>query len=462
MIVLIRSILANHSYRLLAVLCVVVIVTMLTLVSAYVWSQSNKTQIIISIAAGVIGAIAIILIFYLMRRILNVSRLMIASTTRIADGEFGFRITSSVGAQSSELVSVFNRMASTVSHTISNLSAERNTLFTILDTMADGVIVVDRESIVTLFNSTAARILNVSSTGMVGSRLAEVIRDHEIIQLSNKCQETGNVLLCEVEIPEVRKYLSVTATPLDNQTGGVLLTIHDLTSIRQIETTRKEFVSNVSHELRNPIASIKAITETLDRGALEDGDVARDFLARIYRDVDRMAVMVDELLELSRIESGQEVVNIRPVYLIDIVQDAVAIVEEQSSEESTTIVTQIDDAIVVMAQFEKISRVIVNLLQNALKFTPVTGVITIKVKEDNNSVSLTIEDTGIGIADEHLPHIYERFYKVDKSRADKGTGLGLAIVKHLVQAHGGEVSVSSVEGKGSSFSFTLPGVSSSG
>ena len=136
--------------------------------------------------------------------------------------------------------------------------------------------------------------------------------------------------------------------------------------------------------------------------------------------------------------------------------------EEQSSEESTTIVTQIDDAIVVMAQFEKISRVIVNLLQNALKFTPITGVITIKVKEDKNSVILTIEDTGIGIADEHLPHIYERFYKVDKSRADKGTGLGLAIVKHLVQAHGGEVSVSSVEGKGSRFSFTLPGVSSSG
>ena len=461
MIVSIRSILANHSYRLLAVLCVVVIVSMLTLVSTYVWGQSNKTQIIIAIAAGVIGAIAIISIFYLMRRISNVSRLMIESATRIADGEFGFRITSSVGAQSSELVSAFNRMASTVSHTIGSLSAEKNTLFTILDTMADGVIVVDRESMVTLFNSTAARILNVSSTGMVGSRLAEVIRDHEIIQLSNKCQETGNVLLGEVEIPEVRKYLSVTATPLDNQTGGVLLTIHDLTSIRQIETTRKEFVSNVSHELRNPIASIKAITETLDRGALEDGDVARDFLARIYRDVDRMAVMVDELLELSRIESGQEVVDIRPAYLIDIVQDAVAIVEEQSSEESTTIVTQIDDAIVVMAQFEKISRVIVNLLQNALKFTPITGVITIKVKEDKNSVSLTIEDTGIGIADEHLPHIYERFYKVDKSRADKGTGLGLAIVKHLVQAHGGEVSVSSVEGKGSSFSFTLPGVSSS-
>jgi len=461
MIVSIRSILANHSYRLLAVLCVVVIVSMLTLVSTYVWGQSNKTQIIIAIAAGVIGAIAIISIFYLMRRILNVSRLMIESATRIADGEFGFRITSSVGAQSSELVSAFNRMASTVSHTIGSLSAEKNTLFMILDTMADGVIVVDRESMVTLFNSTAARILNVSSTGMVGSRLAEVIRDHEIIRLSNKCQETGNVLLGEVEIPEVRKYLSVTATPLDNQTGGVLLTIHDLTSIRQIETTRKEFVSNVSHELRNPIASIKAITETLDRGALEDGDVARDFLARIYRDVDRMAVMVDELLELSRIESGQEVVDIKPAYLIDIVQDAVAIVEEQSSEESTTIVTHIDDAIVVMAQFEKISRVIVNLLQNALKFTPITGVITIKVKEDKNSVSLTIEDTGIGIADEHLPHIYERFYKVDKSRADKGTGLGLAIVKHLVQAHGGEVSVSSVEGKGSSFSFTLPGVSSS-
>ena len=461
MIVSIRSILANHSYRLLAVLCVVVIVSMLTLGSTYVWGQSNKTQIIIAIAAGVIGAIAIISIFYLMRRISNVSRLMIESATRIADGEFGFRITSSVGAQSSELVSAFNRMASTVSHTIGSLSAEKNTLFMILDTMADGVIVVDRESMVTLFNSTAARILNVSSTGMVGFRLAEVIRDHEIIRLSNKCQETGNVLLGEVEIPEVRKYLSVTATPLDNQTGGVLLTIHDLTSIRQIETTRKEFVSNVSHELRNPIASIKAITETLDRGALEDGDVARDFLARIYRDVDRMAVMVDELLELSRIESGQEVVDIRPAYLIDIVQDAVAIVEEQSSEESTTIVTQIDDAIVVMAQFEKISRVIVNLLQNALKFTPITGVITIRVKEDKNSVSLTIEDTGIGIADEHLPHIYERFYKVDKSRADKGTGLGLAIVKHLVQAHGGEVSVSSVEGKGSSFSFTLPGVSSS-
>ena len=238
---------------------------------------------------------------------------------------------------------------------------------------------------------------------------------------------------------------------------GVLLTVHDLTHIRQTETSRKEFVSNVSHELRSPIASIRAMAETLEDGAIGDKKVAQDFIGRILRDIQRMTVMVDDLLELSRIESGQEVIDIHPVNLFRIANESISYVIGEINDGMPEIILNVTEEIMVMGQEEKISQVFVNLIQNASRFTRQNGLITITAKQyDNDIVEISVSDTGMGIAPEHLAHVFERFYKVDRSRRDGGTGLGLSIVKHLVQAQGGEVFVDSVEGEGSTFKFTLP------
>ena len=258
---------------------------------------------------------------------------------------------------------------------------------------------------------------------------------------------------------ENRMYLSVTATPLSQQMEiGILITVHYLTGIKQTETSRKQFVSNVSHELRSPIASVKAMVEVLEDGAINENDVAVDFLQRISRDLERMTTLVDDLLELSRIESGQESFNIESLELRPVVSEAISLVRDQNRAGISFDVTLLNETtnVDVMAEKGRLIQVLVNLLQNALKFTSPVGEIKISNNQVDEFVEIHVSDTGSGISEDHAPYVFERFYKVDKSRSDQGTGLGLAIVKHLVQAHGGDVGLNSVEGEGSTFTFTLP------
>ena len=237
----------------------------------------------------------------------------------------------------------------------------------------------------------------------------------------------------------------------------MLLSLHDLTAFRQLETTRREFVSNVSHELRSPLASIRSMVETLAGGAIDDRRTAADFVARIEQDVRRMEALVSELLELSRLESGQVALDVRPLGLKSIAEDTVAAFRERSADLGVSIDIEIpDDLPLVSGESEKIRQVLTNLMDNALKFTPRGGSITLSALPHQRNVTTRVSNTGDGIAPEHLPHLFERFYKVDRSRRDQGTGLGLAIVKHVVLAHGGDVDVESSLGEGATFTFTLP------
>jgi two-component system phosphate regulon sensor histidine kinase PhoR len=237
----------------------------------------------------------------------------------------------------------------------------------------------------------------------------------------------------------------------------VLLTLHDLTRIRQVETTRKEFVTNVSHELRSPLTSIKAMVETLADGALEDPKVGRDFLGRIERDVNRMNAMVNDLLELSRLESGQISLNLAPFDIRALVEDVVADCQPRVANKRLAVQSRISaDVPRVIGERDKIRQVLLNLLENAFKHTGSDGRIDVSAAMKGRFVEIAVADTGSGIALEHLPHVFERFYKVDRARRDGGTGLGLAIVKHIVQTHGGTVRAESELGVGSTFYFTLP------
>ena len=316
--------------------------------------------------------------------------------------------------------------------------------------------VTDEDGNITLLNKTAQQIFNLENSEYLGLRLSDVIRDFEIIQMASDCVDIEESIQDEIEIPEVRRYLSVTATPIGSGSGGgVLITVHDLTNIRQLENTRKEFVSNVSHELRSPLASVKAMVGSLESGALEDKKAANDFIARIDKDVDRMTSLVSDLLELSRLESGQEDIELEPVELRSLVDDSISMVTNQVLD-GPDILSKIFENVEILGNKQKVTQILLNLLQNSVKFTPSGGTITVEARSNGGFVEVSVLDTGIGIAAEHLPHLFERFYKVDKARRDGGTGLGLAIVKHIVQAHGGAVYADSVEGEGSAFYFTVP------
>ena len=356
------------------------------------------------------------------------------------------------------LTKAFNHMSHAVSSTVDNLSMERDTLAVVLDTMADGVISIDSEGKISIFNNTAKDMFGISDRALIGLRLADTVNDYEILDLVSQAQIQTKTLHSDVEIISTKTLLHVTATPIgDNAYGGVLLTIHDQTEMKLIETSRREFVSNVSHELRSPIASIAALLELLSDGALEDSDTALDFVNRMTLDAKRMASIVSDLLELSMIESGQLNIELKEMNLLEVVADSMNYVNNQNSDDKAEIKVSIDSNIVVMGHKDKLLQILVNLIQNASRFTDKDDYIYInsQMDLDDSHVMVSVRDTGTGIPQEHLPHLFERFYKVDRSRRDEGTGLGLSIVKNLVQMHGGDLSVDSVEGEGSTFTFTL-------
>ena len=418
----------------------------------------------VSLVIGIIFSSAIVLILsvglaYFLAQ--SASRSMEAAADgarRFANGDLDYRMDTSSYPGAEELAEAFNQMASTITDQIRNLTTESNQLSVILDTMADGVIVVNSNGQVELMNLSAEWMLESPNREADRIQLAEVVRDDGILQLVSEARATRQTRQAELELVHRRRFLNVIATPLsEGSDEGVLLTLQDVTSLWQVETTRREFVSNVSHELRSPLAAIRAMTETLQDGALNDTDTAHDFLTRILNDTQRMTTMVNDLLVLSRLESGQAPIHLAPVSLESVVAEIEARFDVSPDHERLKLETNVPDGIpLVMGEADKLNQVLANLVENAVKVTGDGGLISISANATDRWVEVKVSDNGIGIAREHLPHVFERFYKVDRSRRDGGTGLGLAIVKHLVQAHGGDIKVESVEGEGSAFSFTLP------
>jgi two-component system phosphate regulon sensor histidine kinase PhoR len=324
--------------------------------------------------------------------------------------------------------------------------------------MSDGVVVVDSAGTVLLANPAALTMLKVTEAQIVGRRLVEVLRDDQMHRLVAGCISAGKPRRGDVELLRPRRFLSVAATPLEeDRSRQVLLTLHDRTGLRQSETSHREFVSNVSHELRNPLASVKAMVETLEDGAIEEIGVARRFLERIRHDTDRMNHLVDDLLELSRLESGQLTLQRSAVDLGVLVAEVKASFEHRAADSKVGLDAPVPDGLPsVNADADRLRQVLINLVENALRFTRPHGSITISAVKQPGLIEVLVRDTGVGISAEHLPHLFERFYKVDRSRRDGGTGLGLAIVKEIVEAHGGLVWADSKEGEGSTFGFTLP------
>ena len=425
--------------------------------------QPNINRIITTILLSAL-AVAMLSVgagYILFHRTSRSVRAVAEGARRLAQGDLEHRVATTAADETRELAEAFNTMASTIRRILQDRTDESAKLTAMLDTMEDGVVVTDGEGAITLVNSAAEAMLGISEREAVGARLAAALRDHQIQQAAALALASGRICQTEAEVLPQRRFLKAIATPLSaDGSGGILLTLHDLTEARQMDTTLREFVTNVSHELRSPLASVKAMVETLSEGALEQPATARNFLSRVNREVDRMNAMVEDLLELSRLESGQQP-NLAPVDLGALAAEVAAEYAERVGEVAVRARLPAGELAVALGDGEKLRQALVNLVDNALKNTA-EGSVTLWVEaaadagEGHRRHRVCVSDTGAGIAREHLPHIFERFYKVDRARRDGGSGLGLAIAQHIVQTHGGEISVSSEEGVGSEFCFTIP------
>lgn len=356
-----------------------------------------------------------------------------------------------------QLGQVFNIMSTRLSGEINDLETERATLDAVLQKMTDGVFIVDEQGRVRLVNPAAVKMFSISKVSPVGKPLIEVVRHHQPAEMWQRCQSTGEAQRIDFEIGH-RLSLQGIATSLGPAIpGSILLLFQDLTRQRQIEAMRRDFISNVSHELRTPLAALKALTETLQSGALEDPPVAHRFLGQMETEVDSLSLLVSELLELSRIESGRVPLNLATTQPIDIINPAVERLRLQAERNELSLSIDCpNDLPAVLADAIRVQQVLVNLLHNAIKFTAAGGQVMVRAIRIDQAVQFSVADTGVGISTEDLPRIFERFYKVDRSRATTGTGLGLAIARHLVESHGGRIWAESQVGKGSTFFFTIP------
>ena len=337
---------------------------------------------------------------------------------------------------------------------INELDTERERLAAVLEQITDGVLLADAQGYIQFANPAAERLFDIREP--VGHSVAEVVRHHQLVQAWQRCQQLGGTQNESVEIPQRRQFVQLFVIP-DSHSGGSILLVQDLTRVRRLETIRRDFISNVSHELRTPLASLKALTETLQDGALDDPQAAHRFLGRIQTEVDALSQMASELLELTRIESGQiplEFSKIKPDYLLNVAEDRM---RAQAERAGVSIFTECPDGLPdVRADAPRLEQVLVNLIHNSVKFTSPGGRITLSAVGEDKFVRFSVRDTGVGIPAEDLLRIFERFFRVDRSRSGGGTGLGLSIARHIVEAHGGRIWAESEEGRGSTFYFTIP------
>lgn len=353
-----------------------------------------------------------------------------------------------------ELSNAVYSLTETYEQRLAALEAERARLAAILDRMTDGVLIVDATGSIQMANPGAEKLFG---EGLIGRSVIIALRHHQLVETWRKCQSTGEIQSESVELPSSRKFLQLTAIP-GQETGGALIMVQDLTRLRRLETVRRDFISNVSHELRTPLASLKALAETLSDGALDDPPAARRFLARMQTEVDALTQMSTELLELSRIESGQVPLQIKPISPCHLIQSAADRMNTQAERAGLTLQAECwPELPTIPADASRLEQVLVNLIHNAIKFTPPGGEIRLFAKLDGKYTRFDVSDTGVGIDPDDLPRIFERFYKADRARTKGGgTGLGLSIARHIVEAHGGKIWVESEPEKGSTFHFTIP------
>lgn len=385
---------------------------------------------------------------------------------RLASGDYTARTRLHSVDELGRLGETFNLLAETVQSSIAELSLKESRLSSMLANMVEAVVAVDKDMCILAVNPSLRRLFSLGASSAEGRPFLEVLRHAQLNGLLERVienhREHQRGVVSELSVfADQERHFEARAVPIvsGDECSGGLLVLHDITRLRELEQVRREFVANVSHELRTPLTSIRAFTETLLSGGLEDVKNNRDFVATIDHDAERMSRLVEDLLDLSSIESGRRRPQREPTDLLEIAR--VAVMGFKPSAERRRIAIEIvenRELPRVPADKRQMRQVFTNLIDNAVKYNKVDGKVVVAAIAEGGRVDVTVRDTGLGIPPEDLPRVFERFYRVEKARSRElgGTGLGLSIVKHIVEAHEGSIDVESAEGRGSTFRFSLP------
>ena len=421
-------------------------------------SVNHVTRIII-LATVIITILAILAAWLIARTTTRPIRQLNRASKGIAAGQLGQKITVQTKDEIGQLAQSFNEMSSNLKTTMGAISTEKAKLDNVLSNMADGVIMTNADGNVVLANPAAGKLFGFKEADAVNKPIIEVVHDHEVDEVLKLCLKTSSEKTTQFESGIAKRFLRAIAVPIDKdgRLSGALLLFQDLTELKNLQTMRRELVGNISHELRTPITGIKAMAETLRDGAIDDRKAAQNFLSRIVGEADRLTQIVTELTQLSRIETGQAELKMESINLNALIGDVIKEMNPLAERQQVALIKELSpDIPLVQADKDRIQQTIINLVHNAIKFNKPGGKVIISTSNDSKSVTVSVADNGIGISKDDLPHVFERFYKVDKARTGGGSGLGLAIAKHTIQAHSGEIRAQSEVGKGSTFTFSLP------
>ena len=414
----------------------------------------------------VIGGLLLLLLSWWVTSLLTrertrfIRRLTIAAD-RFAAGDVKYRVAAINQPQLGLLGETMNRMAAQLEQQIATVVQQRNQLKTLFESMTDGILAIDAESQVLDVNRAASQQLGVNPEGARGQHLQYISRDPDLHDLVEEVLKTGGTAEAELSLQTPKPMtFHVRGTELlqGEDRSGALVVLQDITRMRVLENVRRDFVANVSHELKTPVTAIKGFAETLEDGALEDPEDAKRFVHLMNRQADRLISIIEDLLQLSHLEQRDDVIPRQTVILRDVLDLAAQGCASLGRDTSKTIEVSCPESIEARINPPLFEQAIFNLLDNGMKYCDPETTIRVTVEETDDVIRLAVADEGPGIAPEHLDRLFERFYRVDKARSRKagGTGLGLSIVKHIVHAHGGAISVESTLGKGTTFTIALP------
>ncbi|HED23586.1 MAG TPA: sensor histidine kinase, partial [Firmicutes bacterium] len=406
--------------------------------------------------------LASVVALVLSRRITEpISKISNASRA-IAGGNFTPSLEIEGQDELAELASNIKEMGRSLTVQIEKVTAEKNKLETVVNSMTDGIILTDREMRIELINPAAEKLFDLNGSKMIGIPLQKGLRYFNLSQTLKEAHEDGRSRIIELNLYYPRAaVLETHLLPVSGTTGriiGMLILFHDVTQLRTIEKMRSDFVANVSHELRTPLTAVRGYTETIIHENLSSRELT-DFLQVIDKETKRLADLLDNLLDLAQIENEKNFVSKKRIDFKILVEEAVEHVEGLRKQKGATLETDLLDAeIAVEGNYEWLSQALINILENSIRHGREKGTVKVKLGCEQQIAFVEVADDGPGIPETDLPYIFERFYRVDKGRSRKsgGTGLGLSIVKHIMEAHGADYHLQSVEGKGTVFRFSLP------
>lgn len=417
-----------------------------------------RIQRYIAVAATIAILIAIPMSLFMAGRIVRPLDELREQAIAVAGGDLMARVKPDPTKEIGDLGRAFNSMTSELQTSLDTVERTGLRLEAVLAGLADGVILTDVDGRVVRMNQAAEDMLESNERSAKGRPYTQVSRDHELARqlagvLDGKPQSDVTI-----EHGLDRMVLQATARVIEGSRERLgLVVLRDVTRLRQLELMRRDFVANVSHELRTPLTSIRALTETLEAGAIDDREMTDDFLARILGEVDRLTALVEDLLDMARLEAGRSPLDLQMVDPGEVIRHGADRLRPQVARARLSMSVDVCEGLIpISVDRTRIEQVLLNLVHNAIKFTPAGGRIAIIVTRDERFVTTTVRDTGVGISEVDQARIFERFYKADKARHSEGTGLGLAIAKHIVQLHGGQITVESTPGEGANFRFSLP------